>query len=288
MRVRVWGCRGSLAAPGPATVRYGGNTSCLEVELEEGRLIFDAGSGIRLLGERLCDVGADRRPIHILLSHLHLDHLQGLAFFAPLWRPECELHVWGPQSPTQSLEERVATYLSPPLFPVHLSDVPSSTQFHDAPDDPWELEGALVSAIPVSHNGPTLGYRVEHDGQSVAYLPDHEPSLGIQLETLDPAWVSGYGVAAGVDVLFHDSQYSEDEYPNHVGWGHSSIDHVIAFARKVGVRQLVLFHHDPGHSDDDLERLRARALELWGDLPNAPVLAADGMDLDVASLAAAL
>src|SRR5207302_6436598 len=109
MRVRVWGCRGSLAAPGPATVRYGGNTSCLEVELEEGRLIFDAGPGIRLLGERLCEMGADRRPIHILLSHLHLDHLQGLAFFAPLWRPECELHVWGPQSPTQSLEERVAT-----------------------------------------------------------------------------------------------------------------------------------------------------------------------------------
>ena len=121
----------------------------------------------------------------------------------------------------------------------------------------------------MSHQGPTVGYRLEHDGRSLAYLPDHEPSLGIDLAGLDPSWVSGFTIAEAVDVLLHDSQYTEDEYPEHVGWGHSSIDHVVTFARKAGVAQLVLFHHDPSHGDDELERLLDRAVELWGDGGNA-------------------
>ena len=168
--------------------------------------------------------------MHVLLSHLHLDHLQGLAFFKPLWELATELHIWGPPSPTQSLKERVATYFSPPLFPIHLSDVPSSVEFHDVPDEPWDIGSITVTAASVSHQGPTVGYRLEHDGRSLAYLPDHEPSLGIDLAGLDPSWVSGFTIAEAVDVLLHDSQYTEDEYPDHVGWGHSSIDHVVTFA----------------------------------------------------------
>jgi ribonuclease BN (tRNA processing enzyme) len=280
VHVKVWGCRGSLATPGPSTVRYGGDTSCVGVTLDDGTLVvLDAGSGIRELGRRLD--GYDG-PIHVLLTHLHLDHLQGLAFFAPMWRRATELHVWGPPSTTHPLDQRVATYLSPPLFPVHLSDVPAHIEFHDAPDEPWRIGSALVTAAGVSHQGPTVGYRIDDGGRSVAYLPDHEPSLGIDITSLDVSWLSGFALADGVDVLFHDTQYFDDEYPTHIGWGHSTVSDSVTIGRRTSARQLVLFHHDPSHSDDDLERLLAIAIELWGRAPNPPVLAYDGMELDLA------
>ncbi len=280
MKVRVWGCRGSLASPGPDTVRYGGNTSCVEVALGDGTtLILDAGSGIRELGHRLGRQPA--HPVHVLLTHLHLDHLQGLAFFKPLWERDVELHVWGPASPTQTLEERVAMYLSPPLFPVHLADVPSSVTFHDAPTEPWTIGAATVQAANVSHQGPTVGYRIEEHGRSLAYLPDHEPSIGIDISSLDVSWLSGFELADGVDVLLHDTQYFDEEYAEHVGWGHSAVSHAIVIARRTRARQVVLFHHDPGHSDDDLERLLAHALELWGGAPDPPVLAYEGMEIEL-------
>jgi phosphoribosyl 1,2-cyclic phosphodiesterase len=275
VRASIWGSRGSLASPGPLTVRYGGNTSCVEVTTDDGTLvILDAGSGIRDLGARL--MTEERRPIHIVLSHLHLDHLQGLAFFEPFWREDVELHIWGPSSPIRSLAERVRTYVSPPLFPVHLSDVPSRPVFHDIPDEPWNIGGALLSGCPVAHQGPTAGIRIEADGRSLAYIPDHEPALGVDLRQIEPDWISGYGVAAGVDVLLHDAQYSDDEYPSRVGWGHSTIAHAVDFALATDVAQLVLFHHDPAHSDERLEELGAEAVARWGSPTNAPVLAAEG------------
>ena len=285
MRVRVWGCRGSLAAPGPETVRYGGNTSCVEVELDDGTLlVLDAGSGLRPLGRRLA--ATPDRPVHLLLTHLHLDHLQGLAFFSPLWDPAARIEVWGPASPTQPLEERVAAYISPPLFPIHLSDVPSAIRFHDVPEGDFTVGSARISAVNVSHQGPTLGYRITADGRTLAYIPDHEPSLaGLDLGSLDPAWISGHAVAEGADVLFHDAQYFEEEYPAHVGWGHSSIDHVVTFARIAAVGQLVLFHHDPEHSDAQLEVLLGRACELWGGQGKPPVLAYEGMTIELHSSA---
>jgi phosphoribosyl 1,2-cyclic phosphodiesterase len=280
MRARIWGCRGSLASPGWSTVGYGGNTSCVEVKVDdEHLLILDAGSGIRPLGLRL--VEEPPQIIHILLSHLHLDHLQGLAFFAPFWSSDVELHIWGPTSPIHGLAERVASYLSPPLFPVHLSDVPSKPIFHDTPSEPWTIGRATVSGVPVSHQGPTIGIRVEADDRTLAYLPDHEPSLGVDLRTLDPEWMSGHAVAARADVLLHDAQYSSAEYHSHVGWGHSSIDHAVAFALAARVGQLVLFHHDPSHSDAHLEILRDEAAALWTADSPPPVLAAEGTVIDL-------
>ena len=280
MNVRIWGCRGSLASPGPATVAYGGNTSCVEVRLDDGTvLVLDAGSGMRCLGSAMgVRPGV---PVHILLTHLHLDHLQGLPFFGPFWQEGEEMHVWGPPSPTHDLASRVATLFSPPLFPVHLADVPSNPTFHDVPEEAWTIGPATVSACNVAHNGPTIGYRIECGGRSLAYIPDHEPWLGVGADTLEPSWISGYGVADGVDVLLHDAQYFEDEYDTHVGWGHSSVAHVVALAKAAGVRQLVLFHHDPSHSDEDLERLLVRAKELWGPDGHEPILAAEGMELDL-------
>ena len=218
------------------------------------------------------------RTVHVLLTHLHLDHLQGLAFFLPFWSDDVELHIWGPPSPKYSLAQRVASYVSPPLFPVHLSDVPSRPIFHDVPDEPWMIGSALVAGYPVVHQGPTLGFRVTADDRTLAYIPDHEPSLGIDLRQLEPDWMSGYLVAAGADVLLHDAQYSREEYGTHTGWGHSSIDHAVSFARAAQVERLLMFHHDPSHTDTELESLRDEAQSLWAG-PRPPVLAAEGMTL---------
>jgi phosphoribosyl 1,2-cyclic phosphodiesterase len=263
----VWGCRGSLAAPGPETLRYGGNTSCVSVTLASGEtLVLDAGTGMRPLGVALERDGVGDHPVHVLLTHLHLDRLQGLGFFRPLFEPGLEVHIWGPPSPVQHLSERIGTYLSPPLFPVRLADIPSNLTFHDAPEEGVQIGSALVRASLVTHQGPTLGYRIEEDGRSLAYLPDHEPSLGGGDLASQPAdWISGHGVAHRTDVLLHDAQYGDDEYPHHVGWGHSSIGQVVAFARKADVGRLVLFHHDPYHTDAQLEELVVEARRLWGD-----------------------
>ncbi|MGH2760390.1 MAG: MBL fold metallo-hydrolase [Actinomycetota bacterium] len=281
MRIRVWGCRGSLAAPGPDTVKYGGNTSTVEVRLDDGTLvILDAGTGIRELGKHLA--GSEPvKKINLFLTHLHLDHVEGIGFFSAIWNPDVELHIWGPPSPLRSLQDRLATLMSPPLFPVHLADVPCRPIYHDVPDEEFTIGGARIYVQGVAHRGSTVGYRFEENGRSFAYIPDHEPSLGVDLESVEPEWVSGFPVAHGVDVLFHDSQYTEEEYPTHRAWGHSSIAHTVAFAQMMKVRNLVLFHHDPGHSDEELELHLRRATELWGGTNDAPVLAREGMEIDL-------
>ena len=278
MRARIWGCRGSLATPGPETLRYGGNTSCVQVTLDDGTcVILDAGTGIRELG---LEVAKDHgRPIHVCLTHLHLDHIEGFGFFAPIWQPGSEVHVWGPPSATRSLEERIARYLSAPLFPVELVEIPANLFFHDAPTEPWEIGGARVTAARVSHPGATLGYRVEGNGSALAYIPDHEPALGVELGRLTSDWVSGFPIAAGASVLLHDAQYTEEEYWTHVGWGHSSVSQAMSFGRLAEVDRLLFFHHDPLHSDSDLESLHAGANELWQGSGAPPELAFEGMEI---------
>jgi phosphoribosyl 1,2-cyclic phosphodiesterase len=280
VRARIWGCRGSLASPGPETVRYGGNTSCVELRLDDDTLIIlDAGTGIRPLGLKVRDELP--RTIHLFLTHLHLDHLEGLGFFAPLWVPDVDLHIWGPPSPLRSLERRIARYLSPPLFPIHLQDIPSSPQFHDVPDEDWKVNGALIRARPVSHRGPTVGFRISENGQTLSYIPDHEPALGVDLRSVEPEWVSGHAVAHDADVLLHDSQYTEEEYHQRIGWGHSSVEHVVTFAQISDVRRLIMFHHDPLHTDADLDAILVRALELWPGHMTEPVLAYEGMEVSL-------
>lgn len=262
MRARIWGARGSLAAPGADTVRYGGNTSCIELRTDDGTLIvLDAGTGIRRLGLAL-DGSAPPR-IDILLSHLHLDHLEGLGFFAPLWDRETELHIWGPPSPVRSLSDRISQYLSPPLFPVRLAEVPARIRLHEAPDEPWRLGSSSVRAAAIVHRGPTVGFRIEDGGRALAYLTDHEPARAADLGSVPTEWVSGYALAAGADVLIHDCQYTEDEYRERAGFGHSSTRHVADFARLAGVGRLLLFHHDPNHDDAELEALADRVRALW-------------------------
>jgi phosphoribosyl 1,2-cyclic phosphodiesterase len=278
MRARIWGCRGSVAAPGADTVKYGGNTSCVEVRLSSGHvLVLDAGTGMRPLGVTMQDDPPSE--LHILLTHLHLDHLQGLGFFRPLFSPDLYIHIWGPTSPVQHLSERIAMYLSPPLFPVRLQDVPSRITFHDAPEEPVTIGSATIRAAKVTHQGPTVGYRIEESGRVLVYLPDHEPSLGTDLLTVPSAWMSGFDIARDADVMLHDAQYRDHEYDAHIGWGHSSIAAAMEFASKAEVNQLVLFHHDPYHTDSELEELLAEAQDKWPDIKDRVCLAYEGMTI---------
>ena len=259
MRVCLWGTRGSIASAGPETVRYGGNTACVEVEARDGTIvILDAGTGIRRVGNTF----HDPRRLDILLTHLHMDHIQGLGFFAPLFMPGFEVHVWGPPSTTQDLRLRLTRYLSPPLFPVRLRDVDARLELHDVPRGTFHVGGLEVCAEMIIHPGQTIGYRLCDGESTVAYLCDHEPALGSGGLLGDPEWTSGYDLAADADMLIHDAQYTDAEYATRVGWGHSRVADAVALAKMSRARRLVTFHHDPGHDDDQLDEMVADARRL--------------------------
>ena len=266
MRATIWGCRGSLATPGQATLRYGGNSTSVEVRTRDGALIIlDAGTGIRPLGLSLGEDPPTR--IHLLLTHMHLDHVEGLGFFAPLFDERCSITVWGPRQEGRSLERRVAAYLSPPLFPLYFEQLPSTIEFEEVWEDTWTLDGVSIRTAPVHHPGGALGYRLEEDGRTLTFIPDNE--LG-----LDP--VAGLEIAAGADVLLHDAQYTPDEYRDRVGWGHSGIDHFATYLGSARPGRALMFHHDPAHEDAKLEEMRAAVEQLAG---CEVELATEGLDL---------
>jgi ribonuclease BN (tRNA processing enzyme) len=253
VKVTLWGSRGSLPSPGPDTIRYGGNTSCVSVQGSHGSLlVLDAGTGIRCLGQNLPQ---DLTRVDILLTHLHMDHIQGLPFFAPLRRRGTEVHIVGPASTTLSLRTRLMRYLSPPLFPVNLRELDADLYFHEVPSGQLEIGEFSVSAQLVIHYNPTVGYRIQESGATVTFLPDHEPALGSREFPDSRQWTSGYDLAEGADLLLHDAQYTDQEYRARVGFGHSTIGQALAFADLAGVKHLVTFHHDPDHSDDMLDQM---------------------------------
>jgi phosphoribosyl 1,2-cyclic phosphodiesterase len=254
MRATIWGCRGSLATPGPATVRYGGNTTSVELRSQEGRVIvLDAGTGVRPLGLTLA--ASDVRQIDLVLTHLHLDHVEGLGFFALLFDPSCTVTIWGPPQPGSSLAERIEGYLSPPFFPVPYERLPARIEIREIQDERWSIGDVDFTARTVQHPGSTFGYRIENAGRTLAFIPDNE--LGA-----DPS--SGVELAAGADVLIHDAQYTQDEYRSRIGWGHSSVEDFAAFVAETSPGQALMFHHDPAHSDEFLETMRERAREITG------------------------
>lgn len=280
MRVTIWGARGSLASPGPETARYGGQTACVAVNLSDGSLlVLDAGTGIRPLGMAI-QQGAVRR-IDVLITHLHSDHIEGLKFFEPFWDASVEFHVWGPPSPLKPLRDRLAPFFAPPFFPVHLRDIPSRPEFHEVPRDGWRLGSATVIADLIKHPGPAVGYRIEEHGRAIAYLPDHEPALGCDLDTADARWISGLSLAERTDILIHDAQYTRAEYETRVGWGHSSTEQVVTFAERAGANRLVLFHHDPLHTDRDLDGMLAHAREVAAGDADHVLLGHEGMTLNL-------
>ena len=262
MRVTLFGTRGSLATPGVEASRYGGNTSAVEVRGNSGAvLVLDAGTGIRRLGAQL---PSETSRIDILLTHLHMDHIQGLGFFGPLYNPQVDVHIWGPASSTLSLAGRLSRYLSPPLFPVHLRDLPRVT-CHHVPCPAFEIGPFRIETSLICHPGPTVGYRIADDNGTVVYLPDHEPALILKEgQWPEPEWISGYDLAASADLLIHDAQYTDEEYQHCIGWGHSTYRQAFEFAAQVGAKELIPFHHDPSHTDEMLDRLLGNSARQFG------------------------
>lgn len=258
-------------------LRYGGNTSCVEVTLSDGtEIILDAGTGIRGLGAARASRGDG---VHVLLTHLHLDHIQGLLFFSPFFDAQAHVEVWGPPGATLDLRERLARYLSAPLSPIEIRELPSRVTFRSIPSGDWRIGNAHVTARLVLHRGTTLGYRITEGDVSLCYLPDHEPALGASLETQPSQWISGHELARGASLLIHDGQYTANEYAGRRGWGHSSIEDALAFAHRANPNHLILSHHDPLHDDEHLDALGDAARSRWESLghPRANLeLAAEG------------
>src|SRR3954453_10670234 len=262
MRIRYWGARGSIPVPRAEMALHGGNTSCVELTLSDGtEVILDAGTRLTDLG-RARERGSELCPL--LLPPLHLDHIQGLMFFEPLFDPQCEVRVSGPVAFGGTLLNRLARYISAPLAPIEIRELPATVSFHEIPTGRFQMGSATVEAGFVNHRGPTLGFRITDGDVTVAYIPDHEPALGQRLDRSSPEWISGYDLARDVDLLIQDSQYTEEEYAGRVGWGHSATEHVVAFARRCGVRRLALFHHDPLH-DDPMIRDMTQAAQASAD-----------------------
>ena len=259
MKIRVWGCRGSLPSPGPESIRFGGNTSCFEVRYGDTCIILDSGSGIQRFGRHLA---REQKEIHILLTHLHIDHMMGLGFFLPLYDPEVTVHIWGPSSPSESLINRLRKYFSPPLFPIRFNELPKHPIIHEISHGEFVIGEMRIHCEYICHPGPTLGYRLMTEGAVVAYIPDHEIRLGSCDFPNDPEWTSGFEIAKAADILFHDGSYTAAEYTNKAGWGHCSVDDAIAFAALCKVKSLQLIHHEPTRTDGEIEQM------LKDSLPN--------------------
>lgn len=256
MRIRFWGVRGSIPCPGPDTVRYGGNTPCLEVRCGNRVFIFDAGTGIRALGNALISAKMAAES-DIFFSHFHLDHVIGLPFYAPLFSAGNHVHLWAGHLEQQpGVEEAVRKVMSFPLFPIEVETFRANLHFHDfaAGDKLTPRPGVVVKTMPISHPGSATGYRIEYGGRSAAYVTDIE--LGES-----PFDEGAMVLAEGADALIVDATYTDDEMPAHRGWGHSSWQQVVRFANEANVGKLCLFHHDPAHDDAFMDAVGAAADE---------------------------
>jgi phosphoribosyl 1,2-cyclic phosphodiesterase len=279
MQIKFWGVRGSIASPGPETAGVGGNTSCVELRCGETRLVLDAGTGVRRLGDALLAEG--RVDATILLSHVHWDHIQGLPFFVPAYLPSTRLQIVGSGGGAASLAAVLAGQMTAPVFPVRLDELGADIGLREVRGgDRFEVGEARVRTARLNHPGGVLAYRIEHAGRSVVYATDTE-----HYACVDPALRA---LAEGADVLIYDAQYTPEEYRgdggrSRLGWGHSTYAAGAELARAAGVGKLVLFHHDPQRSDAGVADLEQRAAALFP----ASVAAREGMEIGVPALAQA-
>jgi ribonuclease BN (tRNA processing enzyme) len=290
-QLTFYGVRGSTPCDAKRYERYGGNTSCVALEAPgHAPVIFDLGTGLREYGDVVtkrsrAELEANRASTpylaSVLLTHLHWDHIIGLPFFTPLFRPDATVDVYGPRQDAGPLGEVFTGVMRPPYFPITPAQLGGSLTFHDVGDDEYAVNGAKVRSRWVRHTDPTLGYRIELEGTSIAYISDHGPGcVATDADNYIPSGV--LDLCDGVDVLMHDAQHTVAEYETKRHFGHSTIEYAVHVARESGVRRLVLFHHCPTHGDDAIDEMLEHARDLASDEPGLEVTAAaEGLVLAV-------
>ena len=274
--LKFWGVRGSIPTPGPGTVQFGGNTSCVEIRADGQIIILDAGTGLRLLGRSLV-AEFDTQPLDLtlLLSHTHWDHIQGLPFFMPVYKPQNHLHILGYEGARHGLEVVLAGQMESPFFPVGLREVPANVRIEELKEMNFNIGSVRVQACFANHPGICVGYRLFTSDGSIAFFPDNEPHHDNSHSPSGSSGTAASGVAfshsenrkvidflRGTDVLIMDSQYDCEEYKQHVGWGHGCVSEVVALALEAEVKRLFLFHHDPNHDDAKVLQMEAQARSL--------------------------
>jgi CheY-like chemotaxis protein/phosphoribosyl 1,2-cyclic phosphodiesterase len=289
MKIRFWGTRGSIARPGPATVRYGGNTSCVEVRADDGTiLVLDSGTGAHELGAALCRAGAPERG-HMLIGHTHWDHIQGFPFFAPFFESEGEWDVYAPGRRAQQLEDTFAGQMSYDYHPITVDAFKARVRFHDLREGSFRCESFRVVCRYLHHPALTLGYRLEADGATLVYSTDHEPHSVLPLDA-EPGAIPIHhedqrhvAFLADADLLIHDSQYLLDEFPLKAGWGHTPIERAVDYAIAARAKRLALFHHDPMREDDAVDRILEMARERAARGSHVPEVfaAAEGEEIEL-------
>ena len=275
MHVTFFGVRGSTPCPHDDNKRYGGNTSCVVLESAgHDPIVLDLGTGLRLWGESL--PADDVFHGHALVTHVHWDHVQGLPFFAPVLRPGATMQVYGPPPDppgTCSLGECFDQFISPPLFPVRLDDLPGTIEFHTVRDTEISVGDAKVKVRDVPHTGVTNGYRIEQDGATVVYVSDHQMPHDGSHQVTDAV----LELCEGADLLIHDAQYTPEEFAAKRDWGHCTVEYAVHVAAEAGVRRLALFHHDPTHDDAFVDCLLERARLAAGPRVEEVIAASEGL-----------
>ncbi|MBW2145477.1 MAG: MBL fold metallo-hydrolase [Deltaproteobacteria bacterium] len=292
MKVKFWGVRGSVPTPGPTTVRYGGNTTCIEVRASGTLIILDAGTGIRELGYTLTDQGT---PLHIslLITHTHWDHINGFPFFPPAFVGENVIDVYGTPLKDRTLEQIFSSQMDYSFFPITQTQMDASLNFHDIKETTFLINDIQISTRYMNHPVLNLGYRISHKGKSIFFTGDHEPHYNIKrlqgtendedkLANID-AMVNKLNQSIvdfvqDVDLLICDATYTPEEYNSHVGWGHASTDQVLDLAVRAGVKKLVLTHHEPAHSDEKMDKIHSYALKKVRDMTKSPPLIITAME----------
>lgn len=289
IRLKFWGVRGSIASPGPGTVFYGGNTSCVEVRADGEIIVLDAGTGIRELGLSLRDEFKDRPlDVTLLLTHSHWDHIQGFPFFVPAYSPGNTVRILGYEGARQGLAATLGAQMESPYFPVGMKELPGNIHIEELRDMEFQVGAVRVKAMFVNHPGICVGYRLETSAGAIVFMPDNEPFLRMHAKpgTADAAALQFAAeqdeklvdFIRGAEVLVIDSQYDLEEYESHVGWGHGCVDDVADLARRAAVKQLFLFHHDPSHDDERVSRMLAHARKLVGSAVHVEA-AREGLEL---------
>jgi len=255
-RVKFWGVRGSIPTPGPGTAYYGGNTSCVEVRSGDDIIILDAGTGLRALGSALM-AEFKNHPLNLtlLLTHTHWDHIHGIPFFAPIYNPKCRLRILGSVGARKGLAEALTGQMESTYFPVPFSKVPGNIEVEEFKDLNFDIGPFVIRAQRANHPGMCVGYRLFTPEGLICFFPDTEPRTGGE----DREMIE---FIRDADVLILDSQYDTVEYKSHVGWGHGCVDDSVALALKAKVKQLCLFHHDPDHDDEKIDRFVKHARQI--------------------------